>query len=144
MKPGLESRITALPDLEMPALIEQYRHLHGKAPSRRLPRAHIELAVAYQLQKQLTAKLQAKMMQVLTATEAITTILITNSQHTELVREWRGHIYSVTLLDDGVIYNDQRYATLSAVAHVITGKHISGTEFFGAAPKQDKRTIDHA
>ena len=133
MKPGLESRITALPDLEMSALIEQYRHFHGKAPSRRLPRSQIELAIAYQLQKQLTAKLQAKMMQALTATEAITTILITNSQHTELVREWRGHIYSVTLLDDGVIYNDRRYSSLSAVARLITGKRVSGADFFGVS-----------
>lgn len=131
MKPGLEQRISGLPDLDRAALIEQYRHLYGTGPSRRLPRAQIELAIAYRLQKQLIAKLQAKMMQALAATEAITNILITNSRHTEYVREWRGLIYSVTLLDDGVIYEERRYASLSAVARVITGKRISGDAFFG-------------
>ena len=131
MKPSLEQQIAALPDLDKEALANQYRRLNGKPPSRRQPRAQIELTVAYRLQKQINAKLRAKMMQALLASDAIESILSSNSRHTELVREWHGRIYSVTVLDDGVMYGDQRYRSLSAVARVITGKRCSGSEFFG-------------
>lgn len=130
MKPSLEQRIAALPDLDKAALVDQYRRFHGKPASRRLPRLQIELAVAYRLQKQLNANLRAKMMQALLASDAIESILSSNSCHTELIREWRGRIYSVTVLDDGVMYGDQRYRSLSAVARAITGKRCSGSEFF--------------
>ena len=133
---GIERQIYSLSELERSALVEKYKRLYAKLPPRRLSREQIELAVAYRLQKLLNANLRAKMMQALAATEAIASILISNSRHTELIREWRGRIYSVTLLDDGVMYDDQRYRTLSAVARVITGKRCCGSEFFGVSAKE--------
>lgn len=128
---SLEGQIAALPDLDRSSLVEQYKRLHSHPAPMRWSRAHLEVAVAYRLQKQLNANLRNKMMQVLGATEAITSLLISNSQHSEIVREWRGRIYSVTLLDDGAVYNDRHYRSLSAVAQAITGKRGSGAAVFG-------------
>jgi hypothetical protein len=39
---------------------------------------------------------------------------------TRLVRQWRGRTFHVAVMDDGFLYNDCRYASLSQIAQVIT------------------------
>jgi hypothetical protein len=39
------------------------------------------------------------------------------------------------VLDDGFLYQDQPYRSLSAIARVITGAHRSGPRFFGLGPQ---------
>ena len=144
MKRGesLERQIAALSDLDQTALAAAYQRLQGKAAPSRLPREQLELAVAVRLHKQLNANLRAKMMQALLAAEAMVSILSANSRHTELVREWRGRLYRVVILEDAVMYRDQKYRSLSAVARVITGQKISGSEFFGVPIEKQRRTGD--
>ena len=48
-----------------------------------------------------------------------------------LVRQWGGVTHHVEITEDGCIWNDKRYASLSAVARAITGAHWSGPRFFG-------------
>jgi predicted dienelactone hydrolase len=50
---------------------------------------------------------------------------------TRLLREWRGVTHSVTVTDDGVVWNGETYPSLSAVARAITGTRWSGPVFFG-------------
>ena len=50
---------------------------------------------------------------------------------TMLVREWRGVIHRVGVMDDGFEYNGQRYSSLSKVARCIAGTRWSGPLFFG-------------
>ncbi len=38
-----------------------------------------------------------------------------------LIREWRGQVYRVTVLDDGFEWRGNRYASLSQIARAITG-----------------------
>ncbi|MDA8248887.1 MAG: DUF2924 domain-containing protein [Rhodospirillales bacterium] len=52
---------------------------------------------------------------------------------TRLLRTWRGRTMSVTVLDDGFLFEDRRYTSLTEVAHAITGAHWSGPRFFGLA-----------
>ena len=47
------------------------------------------------------------------------------------MREWHGKQYEVTTLRDGFEYEGIKYPSLSAVAKVITGQHMSGKAFFG-------------
>ena len=53
------------------------------------------------------------------------------SEGTQLVREWKGHTYIVTKTNNDYMYEDKAYKSLSAIAKVITGNHISGPKFFG-------------
>lgn len=56
---------------------------------------------------------------------------------TKLVREWRGKTIHVLVLEDGYLFEDRRYASLSHVATAITGTKWSGPRFFGL--KQRRR-----
>ena len=48
----------------------------------------------------------------------------------QIKRVYKGHLYVVDVLDDGFAYDGQRYQSLSAVAHAITGGHWNGFKFF--------------
>ena len=50
---------------------------------------------------------------------------------TVLVREWRGVVHRVLVLDDGFEHRDNRYRSLTLVARAITGTRWSGPRFFG-------------
>jgi hypothetical protein len=45
-------------------------------------------------------------------------------------RVYKGHLYSVTILDDGFEFEGERYKSLSAIAKTITGQHWNGYRFF--------------
>lgn len=48
-----------------------------------------------------------------------------------LVRDWHGETHRVRVLAEGFDYREQRYQSLSKIAHLITGAHWSGPRFFG-------------
>jgi hypothetical protein len=50
---------------------------------------------------------------------------------TVLIRDWQGVSHRVIVVDDAVVYREQRYRSLSEVARVITGARWSGPLFFG-------------
>ncbi len=52
-----------------------------------------------------------------------------------LVREWRGTVHKVTVLQDGYEYEGQRFRSLSRIARVITGTNWNGHAFFGLRKK---------
>jgi len=57
-----------------------------------------------------------------------------------LARVYKGHEYQVEVLADGFAYDGERYQSLSAVAHAITGGHWNGYLFFDL--KSQRRTND--
>lgn len=50
-----------------------------------------------------------------------------------LVRRWRGITFTVAVVEDGFLYKDEKYRSLSEIARVITGTRWSGPRFFGCA-----------
>ena len=52
---------------------------------------------------------------------------------TKLVREFKGKRYSVTVIQNGYEYNGKKYKSLSAIANEITGTRWNGKKFFGVA-----------
>jgi len=59
---------------------------------------------------------------------------------TTLLREWGGQTYRVIVVEDGFIFRDQRFASLSEVAREITGTRWSGPRFFGLPQRVNKPT----
>ena len=53
---------------------------------------------------------------------------------TRLIRQWRAQRYEVSVLKSGFAYRGSRYASLSAIARLISGTHCSGPRFFGLKP----------
>jgi Protein of unknown function (DUF2924) len=50
---------------------------------------------------------------------------------TRLVREWRGTMHQVVVLERGYEHEGRHYGSLTQVASAITGVHWSGPRFFG-------------
>jgi hypothetical protein len=50
---------------------------------------------------------------------------------TRLVREWRGKTYEVMVENDGFLFREQHFGSLSEIASLITGTRWSGPRFFG-------------
>lgn len=48
-----------------------------------------------------------------------------------LVRRWRGRTYIVEVGEDGLLFNGERFSSLSVIANKITGTRWSGPKFFG-------------
>lgn len=53
------------------------------------------------------------------------------STGTRLIRVWQDQTHQVTVLEDGYLYQDKRWKSLSAIAKAITGTPWSGPVFFG-------------
>ena len=67
---------------------------------------------------------------------------------TRLAREWHGKTHHVLVLDDGFLFEERKYKSLSQIAIVITGTKWSGPRFFGLvkrkAAKPMKLAAEHA
>ena len=57
---------------------------------------------------------------------------------TQLMRSWGEKSWSVLVVEDGFIFEGERYASLSPIARVITGAHWSGPRFFGLTQRRTR------
>lgn len=60
-----------------------------------------------------------------------------------LIREWQGKLHEVSVRDDGFVYRDRKYRSLSAIAHDITGTRWSGPAFFGLNEAATRNRATH-
>lgn len=56
--------------------------------------------------------------------------LLLHKPGTRLLRQWNGRTHIVDITDNGCVWNDRHFKSLSAVAKAITGAHWSGPRFF--------------
>jgi hypothetical protein len=120
-----------LPKLDAASLRSEYQRRYGKPAPKRGSILLLRHAIANRLHQLLLARLRAKLQQVLNAGDAIVSILVADSSQAELVCEWAGRVYTVTLVEDGVLFKGRHFRSLSAVAHAITGEKLSGPDLFG-------------
>lgn len=64
----------------------------------------------------------------------------TLSPGTRLLREWKGRTIEVTVVENGYLFEERLYTSLSQVAEHVTGTHWSGPRFFGL--KNRRATVD--
>lgn len=50
---------------------------------------------------------------------------------TRLIREWNGKTIAVEVREDGFVWEDRSWRSLSEIARAVTGAHWSGPRFFG-------------
>lgn len=58
---------------------------------------------------------------------------------TRLVREWRGTMHQVVVLERGYEHEGRHYSSLTQVASAITGAHWSGPRFFNLKARRAPR-----
>jgi len=128
---GLANRPTQ--DLRVP-----WRQLHHTGPPLGLSRDLLIRALANQLQEQSyggVSRALRRRLQSLAGASAKGAVAVdpglVPKAGTTLVRQWRGHMHTVLVHNDGFEHEGQRYRSLTAIAERITEAHWSGPRFFG-------------
>jgi len=135
--PDLSAEIIRLKSLAIDALRNEWRRLYQTSPPKRLSRDILLRGISYRLQelaygglsKGTLRRLQPPTSEDVSARRRRRAAAF--KAGVRLIREWRGQTHTVVILDDGVEWRGQRYASLSIVAREITGARWSGLRFFG-------------
>ena len=90
----------------------------------------LRLGIAYRMQAAAHGELPAAALRQLRGgTSGSATPLL--KPGTRLMRNWNGRSVSVTVSDDGFLFEDRCYKSLTAIAREVTGTSWSGPRFFG-------------
>lgn len=140
------AQIAQLPQLPMDKLWALWDDLFDRRPGHH-QRTYLESRIAYRLQERafggLSSHVRRKLEQI-----GQTGVVPSHKRRddtelvpgTNLVREYNGLTYRVTVLDDARFELDGRaFKSLSAVARAITGTSYSGPVFFGLKPTSRPR-----
>jgi len=134
----LEDRLAALATLSPAQLRGQWLQLFkNEAPA--VSASFLIRAISHRMQENEIGKLASSYVKELDrlAAELGRTGTISSSAAsaikpgTRLVRSWHGEDHHVLIREDGFIYEDTLYPSLSQIAKLITGTSWSGPRFFG-------------
>jgi hypothetical protein len=146
---GVAIEIARLRDLNHEDLRLRWRNAFGKIAPSTLQKSLLLRLFAYRLQAQLhgdispaTTKLLDTISRSNAAGSKVPIIEAVNDHQgqmqpgTVLVREHDGASHHVTVLEKGFSWNGQTFASLTKVAHAITGTNWNGPRFFGLRDRQ--------
>lgn len=128
MPADVRSLIAELPALNLHRLREVWNRHYGPSPALKSPNFLRQL-LAWRLQAEIYGGLAPETLRALKRTGP--------SQQAELraglrlSREWKGVRHEVEIVEGGVRYDGDLYASLSEVARTITGVRWNGPRFFG-------------
>jgi hypothetical protein len=143
----VDATIASLVDLDADQLRLQWRnHLGGVAPAH-LPRWLLQRVLAYRIQSATLGDLDKATHRLLRAAKdedgesprdrpfetrgASTRDGVRLKPGALLVREWRGRLERVMVLETGFAWNGETYGSLSHIAKAMTGTNWNGHRFFG-------------
>ena len=138
--PHITAALVELEASTTPELRTQWHRLYGHEAPKRLSRRLLRLGVGYRMQVEAYGKLSAQTKALLnryaqelrkTGTISIEQPAPTLKPGIRLMRDWHGQTHVVTVLDQGFLYRDARFKSLSEIARMITGVRRSGPAFFG-------------
>ena len=143
----IEDQLTRLATLPPADLSFEWQERFGEhAPD--LSPSLLRRVLAYHVQEQMHGGLPASILRMLSglAGSGRREPQARLKPGTRLLREWNGVVHSVLVTDDGLLFRERRYASLSQIAKEITGAHWSGPRFFGIKPRPNppvQRSADH-
>ena len=140
----LGADLEALRELSRGQLKWRWQGLYGSPCPAHLSRLFLLRALAYRMQEQALGGLDpatrrhlARAAEHLAAGRTRAASRPKIKPGTRLLREWRGVVHEVIVLEGGVQYRDETWPSLSAVAREITGTRWSGPRFFGLKGAQN-------
>lgn len=136
-----------LPNIDLESLLDQSRsdladqwvEEFGTKPPTGMSQAFLARLLAYDLQARALGGLGPRLEKRLMATargdkpRPPAPRLKPGSQ---LIRDWNGVTHRVEVMEDGFVYREATYKTLTSVAKAITGTHWSGPRFFGLTARK--------
>ena len=146
-EPDITAEVATLQAAPLPELRRVWQRYHpGVTIPRGLPRDLLVRGIAWQLQERahgglptsVARQLEKLGAQLERSGELDLEREVTLKPGTRLVREWRERTIRVLVLEQGYLFEDRQYASLSHIARAITGTQWSGPRFFGL--KQRGRT----
>lgn len=133
----LEDRLAGLATMSPAQLRGEWRKLF-RVPPPAIGSKLLALGIAYRLQEKVTGGLPVAHVRELArlAKQAAKGSLEPEQSATlkvgsRLVRNWHGEPHQVLIRDDGFVYGDKLYRSLTPIARDITGSNWSGPRFFG-------------
>jgi hypothetical protein len=138
MSRDLKEELAALSTMSAAQLQEQWSRIF-REPSPPLTPDLLARGIAYRLQEKVHGGLSKSALREIERLqkqyertgEVVSEPCATMKPGTRLVREWGAKQHQVLILDDGYVYQDRRYNSLSQIAQEITGAKWSGPRFFG-------------
>lgn len=129
MSTSLQEQLGELSILSRDQLAMRWQQCFG-VPAPHLSRSTLlRQAIAWHLQAKVLGGLSlAEKRQIATRSPNTDMQASTGSR---LVRVWQGKTHQVTVLENGYLYEDRTWKSLSAIARHITGTPWSGPVFFG-------------
>jgi hypothetical protein len=138
MDEALSQKIAELPNLSRAQLLPLWTEHFPTPPPTALRKELMVPLLSYRIQEKAYGGLS---MQARKRLEAIAAKLPTGPRGTRqiaapqngtrILRQWHGEMHEVWSTDEGFLYRDERYGSLSKIAYVITGTKWSGPAFFG-------------
>ena len=130
----LEQQVEGLREMSRQQLIGLWRMLHKAAPPAAFTSDLLARGIAWRMQEKKAGGLSPDARRVIGdngglggARRSGRTLKPGN----RLVRRWRGRTYVVEVVEDGLLYEGERFSSLSVIAGRITGTRWSGPKFFG-------------
>jgi hypothetical protein len=134
----LSADLARLALLDPAGLQRRWRMVFGRSAPEHLSRALMQRLLAYRLQVDHFGDLApatARLLDRLKPDSGAEALPLPDQPGTKpgtlLVREWKGELQRVMVLDPGFAWNGTTYDSLSRVAHAITGTKWNGPRFFG-------------
>ncbi len=146
-KIAVATTLAALATAERAELLARWRCVHGAPPPKSLSIGFLRKALSHEAQ---VAACGGPKPQVLRDLKRLATSDTAASPKgglapgTQLVREWNGHTYRVTVSEAGFVMDGNTWTSLSALARHITGAHWSGPRFFGLAKGTRQAAVQQA
>ena len=146
------SIVANLEGLDLDGLRRQWRaHLGGEAPAN-FPRWLLMRVLAYRLQSDAFGGLDKSIRKILRSgkDDGVSAPFDRRSPQTReglglkagalLVREWKGRLERVMILEEGFAWNGQTFGSLSQIAKAMTGTTWNGHRFFGLRQGRTSRS----
>ena len=130
---GVKNKLAKIIEMDRGSLVEQWKRCFSHPPPISSSRKFLFMALSYEYQKRECGGLTKT--EIKTLKSLVEGKLPTASQNANLgavlVREWHGRQYRVDVTDDGYVFKNKNWSSLSAIAKDITGAKWSGPRFFG-------------
>ena len=149
---ALAETLAEIETLSKEQLRDRWTELYRGQPPKRISQDLLRRCIAYRIQEKALGGLRAttrkRLLKLAGQLDAGTVAPLPTvrriSTGTKLIREWRGEMHRVTVLEVGFEYRDRRYPSLSVIAREITGTRWSGPRFFGLRETPQSQGADHA
>jgi hypothetical protein len=120
-------RVKAMSSSELKS---EWQRLFKALPPRLSPEL-MRLAIAYKVQERKLGKLCPAVARDVRSSAGVRRPQVKLKPGTRLVRSWNGRTVDVLVAEDGYIFDDRAFRSLSQIAREVTGTPWSGPRFFG-------------